>query len=212
MEIKTAYRKLALVLHPDRHKGDDAKTRAFREVTEAYDTLSDHRKRTAYDLLHGRRSSRRMPPDYRKVYAPRPPPGFKIFDPKEHYDYHYGDGILRDEMKRAQKRAKEAAGKVAYKSPLGPGFSFHSVNDRNPYARKGTPQGPRANSPGMEFEYEEAYVDMGNARSARKVGAQRENIRVRLHERRKLRIEREKHSPRQRNRKQQKTEDVCSIM
>ncbi|QJC52587.1 molecular chaperone DnaJ [Paenibacillus albicereus] len=47
-EIKKAYRKLARQYHPDVNKGADAETK-FKEVKEAYDTLSDDQKRAVYD-------------------------------------------------------------------------------------------------------------------------------------------------------------------
>lgn len=47
-EIKSAYRKLAMRLHPDRCKDPDAKDK-FAEVNEAYEVLSDKDKRARYD-------------------------------------------------------------------------------------------------------------------------------------------------------------------
>ncbi len=47
-DIKRAYRKLALQFHPDRNKAPDAEVR-FKEVTEAYQVLSDSDKRSLYD-------------------------------------------------------------------------------------------------------------------------------------------------------------------
>eukprot|EP00977_Amphora_coffeiformis_P013910 scaffold3784_cov174-Amphora_coffeaeformis.AAC.15 len=52
-EIKTAYRKLALRLHPDMHKNDPTKTKEFKLVSEAYATLSDSKKKSSYDFEFG---------------------------------------------------------------------------------------------------------------------------------------------------------------
>ncbi|SDL56819.1 molecular chaperone DnaJ [Nonomuraea jiangxiensis] len=48
-EIKKAYRKLARQYHPDTNQGDPSKETKFKEVSEAYDVLSDIKRRKEYD-------------------------------------------------------------------------------------------------------------------------------------------------------------------
>jgi molecular chaperone DnaJ/curved DNA-binding protein len=70
--IKSAYRKLARKYHPDVAKGKDAGER-FREVTEAYEVLSDPEKRRRYDTLG---------PDWQRYAEPgrpgQPGPGMRV--------------------------------------------------------------------------------------------------------------------------------------
>lgn len=50
-EIKSAYRKLARKYHPDVNPGDKSAEEKFKEISEAYDVLSDPHKRSQYDLF-----------------------------------------------------------------------------------------------------------------------------------------------------------------
>lgn len=69
-EIKAAYRKLAHKYHPDVSKEKDAEQR-FKEVAEAYQTLSDKEKRAAYDQLGKQQPGEefRPPPDWQQQYG-----------------------------------------------------------------------------------------------------------------------------------------------
>ncbi|MBN1647682.1 MAG: molecular chaperone DnaJ [Spirochaetales bacterium] len=48
-DIKKAYRKLAVQFHPDKNQGNKDAEEKFKEATEAYEILSDDKKRQAYD-------------------------------------------------------------------------------------------------------------------------------------------------------------------
>ncbi|XP_067292089.1 dnaJ homolog subfamily B member 9a [Pseudorasbora parva] len=49
-QVKKAFHKLAMKYHPDKNKSPDAETK-FREIAEAYETLSDEKRRREYDQL-----------------------------------------------------------------------------------------------------------------------------------------------------------------
>ncbi|MBI4211747.1 MAG: DnaJ domain-containing protein [Deltaproteobacteria bacterium] len=50
-EIKNAYRRLAKKYHPDVNKGDKSAEEKFKEISEAYNVLSDAERRKKYDLF-----------------------------------------------------------------------------------------------------------------------------------------------------------------
>ena len=59
--VKKAYRKLAKDLHPDKTKGDKKLEDRFKEVSEAYEVLSDDKKRAEYDEMRDAYKTGRIP-------------------------------------------------------------------------------------------------------------------------------------------------------
>src|SRR6516225_5750970 len=62
-DIRTAFRKLARKYHPDLNPGDKAAEEKFKQIQEAYDVLSDTKKRQMYDQ-YGFYSDNVPPPGY----------------------------------------------------------------------------------------------------------------------------------------------------
>src|SRR4051812_25720826 len=60
-ELKKAYRKLAKKYHPDVTGGDKGKEAKFKEISEAYETLGDEKKRAQYDELRSNPFAGGMP-------------------------------------------------------------------------------------------------------------------------------------------------------
>ncbi|MDB5193058.1 MAG: hypothetical protein JWQ96_2621 [Segetibacter sp.] len=67
IEIKKSYRRLALKYHPDKNFGNNIFEAKFKEIQEAYDTLSDDRKRHEYNEKRSRRT-------YTSTFTNKKPP------------------------------------------------------------------------------------------------------------------------------------------
>jgi molecular chaperone DnaJ len=79
-DIKKAYRRLAMKLHPDRNPDDHETTDKFKEVKEAYEVLTDAQKRAAYDQF-----------GHAGVDGMRGPGGGQGFDPRDAFGDIFGD-------------------------------------------------------------------------------------------------------------------------
>lgn len=83
-QIKKAFHKLALKYHPDRNKDPDAEAK-FRETAEAYETLSDDKRRQEYDQF-GHHSSGQ---DFRGG-------GHTDYNFKQHFQSFNFDDLFKD--------------------------------------------------------------------------------------------------------------------
>jgi len=76
-EIRQVYRKLARKYHPDLNPGDKSAEEKFKQIQEAYDVLSDSKKRQMYDQFGF----------YAENYQGGPPPGTDAGPGEMHFDF-----------------------------------------------------------------------------------------------------------------------------
>ncbi|RNI32260.1 hypothetical protein EFA69_02725 [Rufibacter immobilis] len=78
-EIKAAYKRLALKFHPDKNPNNLQAEERFKQVNEAYQVLSDPRRRASFDLQQEYQQRQRQAEAYTnpRYHHTRPPAGFK---------------------------------------------------------------------------------------------------------------------------------------
>lgn len=108
--IKLAYRKLARALHPDLRPGDKEAEDQFKEVTSAYDFLTDAQKKAAYDkgeidASGAPRAERRFYRDYAETG-----PNSRYADPGEFFHDFEGADIFADLFRGARRDARKVRG------------------------------------------------------------------------------------------------------
>ncbi|KAI8912693.1 DnaJ domain-containing protein [Gorgonomyces haynaldii] len=120
-EIKSQYYKLSKQYHPDLNPSEESHA-LFLEIGQAYQVLSDERKRKEYDQQHSRvsqtstriyrRQREKMKPDDWVLYRTRNPQK-KHFDYERHAEEHYGVYEER-EQKRTHRAVKSEYYRTKY--------------------------------------------------------------------------------------------------
>lgn len=93
-QIKKAFHKLAMRYHPDKNKSPDAEAK-FREIAEAYETLSDDKRRQEYDQMRSspfsREGTRKGGDQFHQPFSFNFDDLFNLFDVFGHNTYSHNE-------------------------------------------------------------------------------------------------------------------------
>lgn len=118
-DVKKTYRKLAKKLHPDLNPGDKAAEAKFKEVTAAYDLLSDLEKRARFDAGEIDASGAERPQQrYYRDFAPEGE-GHAYANQSGFADFADADDAFAELLRRAQRaRANQRGADRHYRLPI----------------------------------------------------------------------------------------------
>lgn len=91
-EIKKAYRKLAIKYHPDKNPGNKEAEEKFKEISQAYEVLSDPQKRSRYDQF-GHDAFTRMGRGGAGAFS-----GFEFHDPFDIFSQVFGSSSIFEDF------------------------------------------------------------------------------------------------------------------
>ncbi|KMP10347.1 molecular chaperone DnaJ [Candidatus Nitromaritima sp. SCGC AAA799-A02] len=118
-EIKKSYRERAKRFHPDANNGSKKSENQFKVLSEAYNILSDAKKRREYDRNHSRKGSSRRP-----SAGWSPPPG-------DRWGYGFGDYEQQSRTRREEPFSRAATEDAPPPDPDAPtrGFDLQFMID-----------------------------------------------------------------------------------
>lgn len=103
-QIKTAFYKLSLKHHPDKHKGSEESHDKFQEITEAYNVLGNHEERKIYDrelIVDGQLRAEHAHTYYPAQSPKKPRESIYNFD--EWTKAHYSKQLDKNQQARTQR-------------------------------------------------------------------------------------------------------------
>jgi DnaJ-class molecular chaperone len=114
-EIQKAYRKLARKYHPDLNPDDKAAQKKFKEVQQAYDVLSDDKKRKLYDQFGP--AFEQMGQSGGPQWSSQVPPEFQNFDFGHVFTGGGGEGPLPPDLQELLRQFTSGGGGFQFGGP-----------------------------------------------------------------------------------------------
>ena len=114
-EIKKAYRRLSFLYHPDKNPGDTHKAELFKQLNEAYQTLSDKNKRNQYDFELNMKMGNPM---HQMNYN----------DPMDAFMGSFFESFLQSNPKKNRKKAARNMDDIMNIIGGGLGMNMHNIN------------------------------------------------------------------------------------